>query len=354
VTAFYEAIRLGLKASEQGGLVTFGIVPDRAETGYGYIRQGDISIVEGTSLPIYKVERFVEKPDLAKVEQYVTQGGYLWNSGMFMFKASRYLQELKKQAPEIYTACSEAYEKRYEDLYFVRLDCISFKKSPSDSIDYAVMEHTTNALVIPLKACWNDAGSWQSLWQSESHDQQDNIKVGDIFSEDCERCYLNSNHRLVAAIGLKDMVVVETADAVLIVPRDRAQNVRQVVESLKSMGRNEAKYHRKVYRPWGAYEGIDIDQRFKVKRISVNPGHSLSLQMHHHRTEHWIVVKGTARVTRGDEIFLLSENESTYIPIGSKHRLENPGKIPLELIEVQSGSYLEEDDIVRYEDKYKR
>jgi mannose-1-phosphate guanylyltransferase/mannose-6-phosphate isomerase len=354
VTVFHDAVRLGLKASQQGGLLTFGIVPDRPETGYGYIRQGVSSIVEGTPQPIYKVEQFVEKPNLAKAKQYFAQGGYLWNSGMFMFKASRYLQELKKQAPEIYTACSEAYQKRYEDLHFIRLDCSAFKKSPSDSIDYAVMERTYDALVIPLKAGWSDVGSWRSLWRSESHDKQGNVKVGDIFSEDCQRSYLNSNHRLVAAIGLKDMVVVETADAVLIAPRARAQDVRQVVDSLRSKGRNEAKYHRKVYRPWGAYEGIDVDQRFQVKRITVKPGHSLSLQMHHHRTEHWIVVKGTARVTRGDEIFLLTENESTYIPVGSKHRLENPGKIPLELIEVQSGSYLEEDDIVRFDDEYER
>jgi mannose-1-phosphate guanylyltransferase/mannose-6-phosphate isomerase len=354
VAAFHDAIRLGLKSSEKGRLMTFGIVPDRAETGYGYICQGDSSMVEGTSLPIFKVERFVEKPDLVKAEQYIDQGGYLWNSGMFMFKASHYLKELKKQVPQIYTACSEAYQKRYGDLHFIRLDSDSFKKSPSDSIDYAVMERTSNAFVIPLQAGWSDVGSWDSLWQSESHDERDNIIVGDVFSEDCERCYLNSNHRFVAAIGLNDMVVVETKDAVLVAPRDRAQDVRLIVDSLKSMGRDEAKYHRKVYRPWGAYEGIDVDQRFQVKRISVNPGHSLSLQMHHHRAEHWIVVKGTAQVTRGDEIFLLSENESTYIPIGKKHRLENPGKIPLELIEVQSGSYLEEDDIVRFGDRYGR
>ncbi|MEN8130769.1 MAG: mannose-1-phosphate guanylyltransferase/mannose-6-phosphate isomerase [Pseudomonadota bacterium] len=354
VAAFHSAVVSGLKASEQGSLVTFGTVPDRPETGYGYIRQGANAGLEETTQAVFKVDKFVEKPNLAQAEDYLALGGYLWNSGMFMFKASHYLQELQDQAPQIYGACTEAYQKRYGDLHFIRLDSASFKKSPSDSIDYAVMERTDHAVVIPLQAGWSDVGSWNSLWQSEPHDQRDNIMVGDVVSDACDHCYINANHRLVAAIGLKDTIVVETADAVLVASRERAQDVRLIVDRLKSEGRVEARCHRKIYRPWGAYEEIDTAERFQAKRITVNPGHSLSLQMHHHRAEHWIVVKGTARVTRGEETFLLSENKSTYIPIGTRHRLENPGKIPLELIEIQSGSYLGEEDIVRFEDKYGR
>ncbi|MCP4409679.1 MAG: mannose-1-phosphate guanylyltransferase/mannose-6-phosphate isomerase [Gammaproteobacteria bacterium] len=354
VAAFHSTVVDGLEAAEQGCLVTFGTVPNRPETGYGYICQGENAGLEQMTQAVFKVARFVEKPDLSQAEDYLASGDYLWNSGMFMFKASHYLRELQAQAPQIYEACTEAYQKRYSDLHFVRLDSASFKKSPSDSIDYAVMERTGDAVVIPLQAGWSDVGSWNSLWQSEPHDQMDNIAVGDVVSDDCDRCYINANHRLVAAIGLKDTIVVETADAVLVTSRERAQDVRLMVDRLKSKGRAEARFHRKVYRPWGTYEEIDIATRFRVKRITVNPGHTLSLQMHHHRAEHWIVVKGTAQVTRGEEILLLSENESTYIPIGTRHRMENPGKIPLELIEVQSGSYLGEDDIVRFEDKYGR
>ncbi len=354
VSVFHAAVYTGVRASEYGHLVTFGIVPDRAETGYGYIKQGRTVEVAAVELPVCTVDAFVEKPNLAKAEEYLVRGNYLWNSGMFMFKASNYLAELQRQAPEIYSACSEAYQKRQSDLTFMRLDETLFSKSPSNSIDYAVMEHTRNAVVVPLKAGWSDVGSWHSLWRAEPHDDQGNIEVGDILSEECDNCYLNAAHRMVAAIGLKDMVVIETADAVLVTPRERTQEVRLIVERLKASRRGEALLHRKVYRPWGAYEGIDGSERFKVKRITVKPGHSLSLQMHHHRAEHWIVVKGTARVMRGDEVFLISENESTYIPIGIKHRLENPGKIPLEIIEVQSGSYLGEDDILRFEDHYGR
>lgn len=354
VEALRDAIKAGFNASRKGQLVTFGIVPERPETGFGYVRQGEALETDPTSLPVYRVGRFVEKPDLVKAERYVADGGYLWNSGMFMFKASDYLQELQKQAPEIYNSCEEAYRKRYTDLHFIRLDSESFARSPADSIDYAVMEHTDHAVVVPLQAGWSDVGSWHSLWQTETHDEGDNIMVGDVLSKDCQRCYINADHRLVAVIGLQDTVVVETADAVLVGPRERSQDVRLIVDRLKSAKRVEAQYHLKDYRPWGTAEKIDASQRFKVRRLTVNPGHSLSLQMHHHRAEHWIVVEGTARVIRGDDVFLLSENESTFIPVGVRHRLENPGKIPLKLIEVQSGSYLDEDDIVRYEDAYGR
>lgn len=354
VEALHDAIKAGSNASRLGCLVTFGIVPVRPETGYGYIRQGEAREIASTSLPVYQVGSFVEKPDLVKAERYLADGGYLWNSGMFMFRATDYLLELQKQAPEMYEACDEAYRKRYTDLYFVRLDHESFARSPADSIDYAVMEHTDNAVVVPLQAGWSDVGSWHSLWQTETRDERDNITVGDVLNEDCQRCYINADHRLVTAIGLRDMVVVETADAVLVGPRERSQEVRLIVDQLKSAKRVEAQYHLKDYRPWGIAEKIDASQRFKVRRLTVNPGHSLSLQMHHHRAEHWIVVEGTAKVTRGDEVFLLSENESTFIPVGVRHRLENPGKISLKLIEVQSGSYLDEDDVIRYEDAYGR
>lgn len=354
VSAFHSAVYAGIWASEREHLVTFGIVPDRPETGYGYIKQGQVIEVGATDLPVCAVHAFVEKPDSTKAKEYVAKNGYLWNSGIFMFKASSYLAELQRHAPEIHSACTEAYQRRHKDLVFVRLDSACFTKSPSDSIDYAVMENTRNAVVIPLQAGWSDVGSWHSLWRAEPHDEKGNIEVGDIITDDCDHCYLNAAHRMVAAIGLKDMVVIETADAVLVAPQNRAQEVRLIVERLKASHRGEAMLHRKVYRPWGAYEGIDVSARFQVKRITVKPGYSLSLQMHHHRAEHWIVVKGTARVLRGEEVFLLSENESTYIPIGIKHRLENPGKIPLEIIEVQSGSYLGEDDILRFEDHYGR
>jgi mannose-1-phosphate guanylyltransferase/mannose-6-phosphate isomerase len=354
VEVLHDAIKAGFDASRQRHLVTFGIVPDRPETGYGYIRQGEALDTDTENLSVYRVGRFEEKPDLVKAEHYLADGRYLWNSGMFMFKASDYLLELRKQTPQIYQACDEAYQKRYTDLHFIRLDSESFARSPADSIDYAVMERTDNAVVIPLRAGWSDVGSWHSLWETEARDGLDNITVGDVLSEDLRRCYINADHRLVAAIGLRDMVVVETADAVLVGPRERAQDVRLIVDRLKSAKRIEAQYHLKDYRPWGIAEKIDASQRFKVRRLTVNPGHSLSLQMHHHRAEHWVVVEGAARVTRGDEVFLLSENQSTYIPVGMKHRLENPGKIPLKLIEVQSGGYLEEDDITRFEDAYGR
>ncbi|MGI8738828.1 MAG: mannose-1-phosphate guanylyltransferase/mannose-6-phosphate isomerase [Gammaproteobacteria bacterium] len=352
--SFDVAFKIARRAAAAGHLVTFGIIPVRAETGYGYIQRGPVLNIEGCAEQAYAVDAFREKPDQATAESYLAAGDYLWNSGMFCFAARRYLDELKTHAPRIFAACVKAHEARARDLDFIRLDRSAFEASPSDSIDYAVMEKTSSAVVIPLKAGWSDVGSWHSLWEAEPHDASGNVEVGDVLTEDCAGCYIHAGHRLVSAVGIKDQIIIETADAVLVVPRARAQDTKHIVEQLKARGRTEATTHRKVYRPWGDYEGIDLSGRFQVKRITVNPGGTLSLQMHHHRAEHWVVVTGTARVTRGDEVFLLSENESTFIPTGTRHRLENPGKIPLELIEVQSGSYLGEDDIVRFEDNYGR
>lgn len=354
VETFRAAVADGYRAALHDWLVTFGIVPDRAETGYGYIRQGESLVLEGREGPALRIESFVEKPDQDTAQGYLRDGRYLWNSGMFLFKAARYLEELGAHAPEIVACAEQAYGRRSQDLGFVRLDREAFERSPSESIDYAVMERTARAAVIPLQAGWSDVGSWHSLWEAEPHDGSGNIQVGDVIAEDSRGCYLHANHRLLGVVGLKDLVVVETADAVLVAPRTRSQEVRRIVERLNAGRRPEAVTHRKVYRPWGAYERIDRAERFQVNRITVEPGHSLSLQLHHHRAEHWIVVKGTARVSRGDEVYMLAENESTFIPIGVRHRLENPGKIPLEIIEVQSGSYLDEDDIVRLEDNYGR
>lgn len=352
--AFRAAVAEGYRAALQDWLVTFGIVPDRAETGYGYIRQGEPLVLEGHEGPALRIESFVEKPDRETAEGYLRDGRYLWNSGMFLFKAVRYLDELKAHVPQIVACAEQAFGRRSQDLGFVRLGREAFERSPSESIDCAVMERTARAAVIPLQAGWSDVGSWHSLWEAEPHDGSDNIQVGDVIAEDTRGCYLHANHRLLGTVGLDDMVVVETADAVLVAPRTRSQEVRRIVDRLKAEQRQEAVTHRKVYRPWGAYERIDRAERFQVNRITVEPGHSLSLQLHHHRAEHWIVVKGTARVSRGEEVFMLSENESTFIPIGVPHRLGNPGKIPLEIIEVQSGSDLDEDDIVRLEDAYGR
>ncbi len=352
--AFRAAVAEGYRAAIHDWLVTFGIVPDRAETGFGYIRQGEALVLEGREGPALRIESFVEKPDRDTAEGYLRDGRYLWNSGMFLFRAVRYLKELQTHVPEIVACAEQAFGERRQDLGFVRLDREAFARSPSESIDYAVMERTARAAVIPLRAGWSDVGSWHALWEAEPHDDSGNILVGDVIAEDSRGCYLHANHRLLGTVGLDDMVVVETADAVLVAPRARSQEVRRIVERLNAERRPEAVTHRKVYRPWGTYERIDRDQRFQVNRITVKPGHSLSLQLHHHRAEHWIVVKGTARVSRGEEVFVLGENESTFIPVGVRHRLENPGQIPLAIIEVQSGSYLEEDDIVRLEDNYGR
>ncbi|MGH1537524.1 MAG: mannose-1-phosphate guanylyltransferase/mannose-6-phosphate isomerase [Gammaproteobacteria bacterium] len=346
---FSHAIEQACQAAENN-LVTFGVVPSRVETGYGYIKHEQDEVSDSA----YPVTEFVEKPDFNTAEKYIENGNYLWNSGMFLFRAELFLQEIKQHQPEIYQACQKAIEKGEKDLDFIRLDENSFSNAPSISVDYAVMEKTTKAVVVPLESGWSDVGSWHSLWESFEHDEQNNATYGDVVEEDCNSCFIHANHRLVTAVGVKDHVIVETADAVLVAPHDRAQDVKKIVDKLKQAKRDEVDIHPKVYRPWGAYETIDIEDRFQVKRITVSPLQKLSLQSHHHRAEHWIVVKGTARVTCGEKEFLLSENESTYIPIGTKHRLENPGKIPLELIEVQSGTYLGEDDIERYDDDYGR
>lgn len=344
--AFHAVVRAALPAAREGRLVTFGIVPTAPETGYGYIQA---AAGEG----VRAVAQFVEKPDRATAERYLASGAYFWNSGMFLFRASRYLQELERWQPAMLTACRQALDEARRDTDFVRLQAEHFAACPSDSIDYAVMEKTDAAAVIALDAGWNDVGSWAALWEATAQDAEGNAHHGDVMALNCRNTYAHAS-RLVAMIGLEDVVVVDTDDALLIAHRDQVQQVKDVVGRIKGSGRTHAVTHRKVYRPWGAYDSIDNGERFQVKRITVKPGGALSLQMHHHRAEHWIVVSGTAKVTRGEETILLTENQSTYIPLGVVHRLENPGRLPLELIEVQSGSYLGEDDIVRFEDVYGR
>ncbi len=350
VAAFQSAIVQALPAARAGQLITFGVVPTHAETGYGYIRKGKTN----RPGPVVPVAEFVEKPDAERAAQFVASGEYLWNSGMFLFSARRYLDELARHAPAIREACGRAFAAATRDLDFTRLPSDLFAECPSDSIDYAVMEKTDAAAVIPLAAGWSDVGSWASLKDALPGDARHNVEHGDVVSVDSDNCLLFSSSRLVATVGLQDHVVVETKDAVMVAPRERVQDVKLLVSRLKELGRDEPALHREVFRPWGSYDSVDAGERFQVKRLSVKPGATMSLQMHHHRAEHWIVVSGTARITRGDEVFLLSENESTYIPVGTKHRIENPGKVPLHMIEVQSGSYLGEDDIVRFEDVYGR
>ncbi|NIR62101.1 MAG: mannose-1-phosphate guanylyltransferase/mannose-6-phosphate isomerase [Gammaproteobacteria bacterium] len=349
---YRAAVAAGAEAAERGALVTFGVRPRRPETGFGYIRaDADAAGARRAALP---VAEFVEKPDATTAERYVASGGYYWNSGMFMFRASRYLDELGQRAPEIVGACTAALQGAEEDLDFIRVEPSAFARCPSDSIDYALMEHTGAAVVVPMDIGWSDVGSWDALQEASGVDAGGNVTVGNVITHDSRNCYLRSEGRLLAAVGVTDHVIVETADAVLVAARERAQDVRHIVAALRAEGREECLVHRRVYRPWGSYEGLVSAGRFQVKRIIVNPGQSLSDQMHHHRAEHWVIVKGTARVTREGETFLLSEDQSTYIPVGTRHRLENPGQIPLEVIEVQTGAYLGEDDIVRFEDDYGR
>ncbi len=345
ISSFHQAINAAKAQAEQGLLVTFGIVPTSPNTGYGYIQADEKNTVS-------KVNAFVEKPDLATATQYVASGNYYWNSGMFMFKASAFIAELEKHSPQILKSCKSALSNSVKDLDFIRLDAKAFAACPSDSIDYAVMERTDKAVVVPLDAGWSDVGSWASLWECAEQDSNNNVLQGDVMTDQVNDSYIHSEHRLVSVLGLDNIVVVETADAVMVSSKDSAQNVKQIVNALIKEQRSEAENHRLCYRPWGCYDSIDAGDRFQVKRISVNPGASLSLQMHHHRAEHWIVVAGTAEVTCGDNVMLLSENQSTYIPLGTKHRLHNPGKTLLKMIEVQSGEYLGEDDIVRFEDNY--
>jgi len=347
VSAFHQAIDDAKEQAEAGYLVTFGIVPTMPNTGYGYIQAEQKNTISS-------VKAFVEKPNMATAKQYVDSGLYYWNSGMFMFKASTLLAELEKYSPSILTSCVDALEQGISDMDFVRLNKEAFEACPADSIDYAVMEQTNKAVVVPLDAGWNDVGSWSSLWECAKQDKDKNVLQGDVMVHEVNDSYIHSEHRLVTVLGLDHIVVVETADAVMVASKDSAQQVKNIVNRLVTEQRPEAENHRLCYRPWGHYDSIDTGDRFQVKRISVNIGASLSLQMHHHRAEHWIVVTGTAEVTCGDEVILLSENQSTFIPLGTKHRLHNPGKVVLEMIEVQSGSYLGEDDIVRFEDNYQR
>jgi len=349
--AFHKAIATGYEAALMNKLVTFGIIPTAPETGYGYIKAG--ALVDNNEA-VRAVEEFVEKPDKQTAESYIEQGSYFWNSGMFMFKATQYLNELEKYNSDMRNISAEALKQGETDLDFIRLNREVFKKCPSDSIDYAVMEKTENAVVVPVDIGWNDIGSWTALWEVGQSDKRGNVTQGDVCVIDSDNSYIHSENRLVSVVGVKDHVIVETPDAVLVAHKDAAQNVKNIVDKLKETHREEALIPHKVYRPWGTYECIDQEDRFQAKRIMVKPGGRLSLQRHHHRSEHWIVVKGTAKVTCGDKEFIMSENESTYIPLGEKHRLENAGKIPLEIIEVQTGSYLGEDDIERFDDVYGR
>ena len=350
--AFQAAAETAARLAEHGKLITFGIVAHAPETGYGYIRRGE-GRGEGNG-PAYPVAQFIEKPPLDVAAQFVASGDYFWNSGMFVFKAARYLAELEAFAPDILEASRKAFQAARTDLDFVRIDKAAFDECRSESIDYAVMEKTRDALVLPLDAGWSDVGSWSSLFDALPADAEGNVLQGDVLVHDTHDCYVHSTSRLVAAVGMDDHVIVETKDAVLVAPKGRVQDVKDLVAKIKKSGRSESSLHREVFRPWGSYDSIDNGDRFQVKRLSVKPGGVLSLQMHHHRAEHWIVVQGTARITCNDKTFLLSENESTYIPIGATHRIENPGKMPLHIVEVQSGSYLGEDDIVRFEDNYGR
>lgn len=351
VSAFHRAVQLASIAAKGGKLVTFGISPSTPETGYGYIRLG--APLAGTD-GVYSVGQFVEKPDLETATGYLGAGDYFWNSGMFLFKPDVFLAELSGLHPTIFEQTRLAFNGSYRDLDFCRLEEKAFSACPSDSIDYAVMEHTSLAAIVPVDIGWNDVGSWTALWDVHAKDEAGNSLRGDVYIDGVQNSLIRAESRIVAVIGVDDLIVVETPDAVLVAHKDSAQAVKKVVDHLKHHARSEHEVHSRVYRPWGWYEGIDVGERFQVKRIMVKPGEKLSLQMHHHRAEHWVVVSGTASVTCGDQVKLFSENESTYIPIGMPHRLENPGKVPLHLIEVQSGGYLGEDDIVRFDDTYGR
>jgi mannose-1-phosphate guanylyltransferase/mannose-6-phosphate isomerase len=342
--AFQAAVQVAIALALQDRLVTFGIVPVQAETGYGYIKRGNGNTVEA----------FVEKPDIEIAQRYCDSGEYLWNSGIFLMRTSVWLSEIKRHRADVFIACDAAIGKLQRDGDFFRIGRDEFFACPSDSIDYAVMEKTDRAAVVPLDAGWSDIGAWSALWATGAQNADGNVMQGDVYAHATRNSLLYAQHRLLSTVGVNDLVVVETPDAVLVAHKDCAQDVKYIVSKLKTEQRSERLTHRRVHRPWGSYEGVDAGERFQVKRLIVNPGASLSLQLHRHRAEHWVVVKGTAKVTREYEVVLLGENQSTYIPIGTKHRLENPGTVPLEIIEVQSGSYLGEDDIVRFEDRYNR
>lgn len=343
--AFTQSVQNAIEPAQQGMLVTFGIVPTAPETGYGYIKQGQSDFALAC-----RVEKFVEKPDLATAQNYLDSGDYLWNSGMFLFKASRYLQELKQHRPDILQACEQAMKGAHNDLDFIRLDKEAFVACPDDSVDYAVMEKTQDAVVVAMDAGWSDVGSFSALWEVSGKNDAGNVIVGDVITEQTADSYIYTQDKLVSTVGVDNLVIVETKDAVLVAHKDKVQDVKSVVNQLKASNRPECKQHREVYRPWGSHDEIAQGERFLVKHLKVKPGEKTALQMHHHRAEHWVVVQGTAKVTNGEKSYFVTENESTYIPIGSAHRIENPGKIDLHLIEVRSGNYLQEDDIVRLEE----
>ena len=348
VAAFTKTVMSSIPLAEAGKLVTFGIVAHEPNTGYGYVKKGE------SQGPGFAVDAFVEKPSIEVAKEYLESGNYFWNSGMFLFKASRYLEELKKYRPDIYEACQLSMEATLKDNDFLRVNELAFDACPSESIDYAVMEKTDDAVVVPMNARWSDIGSWSSLWDISQKDGNGNATYGDVILHESHNSYIRTDGNLVAAIGVDDLVIVSTKDVLVVAHKDSVDDVKVVAQQLKAKSRTEWQHHREVYRPWGKYESIDSGERYQVKRITVKPGAKLSVQMHHHRAEHWVVVSGTAKVTNGEKTFILSENESTYIPVGAVHALENPGKVPLEMIEVQSGSYLGEDDIVRFEDVYGR
>ena len=352
--AYTVALQTAVRAAADGAIVILGVTPDRPETGYGYIQTGASQPDQGT----WTVQAFAEKPDAVTAQRYLTQGGYYWNAGMFVLRASVWLRALKRFRPDIAEATQQAWAGRSNDAPFVRPDKAGFAAVPSESIDYAVMEKCAGSDIplrmVPLAAGWNDLGAWESVWQVGQQDAKGNVLHGDVLATDTQDSLVFASSRLVGTVGVQNLVIVETADAVLVADRSQSQNVKKIVNSLEQKKRDEQTLHRKVHRPWGWYDSVDEGARFKVKRIQVKPGASLSLQKHHHRAEHWIVVTGTAEVTCGEKKILLGENQSTYIPLGEVHRLANPGKVPLEIIEVQSGSYLGEDDIVRFEDTYGR
>jgi mannose-1-phosphate guanylyltransferase/mannose-6-phosphate isomerase len=351
LAGFLAAVEIAAAAANTGALVTFGIKPTRPETGYGYIRRGPA--LNGMT-DCYRIDRFVEKPDSATAESYLAAGDYFWNSGMFLFPIAGFLEEASRLRPAMRDACRQAVAAAAADLDFLRLDAHSFKSVEPESVDYAIMEDTLRGAVVPADIGWNDLGSWSALWEIGARDVDGNVKLGDVITRDTRNCYVRGEEKLIAAIGVEDLVIVATDDVVLVVPRQRAQEVKSVVLALEKAGRSEHYVHTKVFRPWGWFQSIDIGPRFQVKQICVNPGHGLSTQLHYHRAEHWIVVSGTAMVMRGEETFYLTENESTYIPHHTRHSLQNPGRVPLNLIEVQTGGYLGEDDIVRYGDQYGR
>ncbi len=346
---FLDAVRVASEGAMEGLLMTFGIRPHAAETGYGYL-----CVAESPGRHILRLSGFVEKPDQPTAQTYLESGHHFWNSGMFLFRCSQLIDEIAQYAPEVLRACEQAVDSMRSDDDFLRLDGCAYAQSPNIAIDYALMERTRKAAMVKLEAGWSDIGSWSSVWQIAEHDSRDNAIYGDTLIEDCEGCLVHSETRLIAAVGLKDAVIVDTPDALLVMDKARAQDTRQLVGRLLEQDRSEATSHKQVTRPWGSYDAIGNGPRFQVKRITVQPGARLSLQMHHHRAEHWIVVSGTARVIDGEKDYLLTENQSTFIGVGVIHSLENPGKIPLELIEVQSGSYLGEDDIIRLSDAYGR